>query len=278
MGSTVHKVIEECLKEIQHSRKLPPVDELQRRVAVAHDTAMNESKERLWKSHPKHHANILEHYYGLPFGKDEEQSSKEKGMMCMANWASSPCVQNLILHPKAEWLGIEASQTFALEKGVEAIVVYDFFLRWPKADGSKTMIIFDWKTGQESQKIEDQLFAYALAATTLFSASPDNLIVTPFYLASGPSGYKKYGAGQETPIDSSRLAATRAHIIDSGSRMLALHPEKDMNGLFTPPDPCQFSYPEDHRRCRRCPFQELCTTAQYQPMGWERLRELIPQK
>ena len=84
-------------------------------------------------------------------------------------------------------MGIESTQTFSLEEGVEAIVVYDFFLRWPKADGSKIMIIFDWKTGQESKKIEDQLFAYALAATTLFSVPSDGLIVSPFYLHAGPA-------------------------------------------------------------------------------------------
>ena len=278
MGSMVHKVIEEALKSIQYTKKLPSSPELVSQVSLAHDKAIAESKERLWRKHPKHHTNILEHYYGLSFGGDEEKASKEKAVACISNWVASSCVQNLILHPRSEWMGIESMQTFSLEEGVEAIVVYDFFLRWTKADGSKIMIIFDWKTGQESKKIEDQLFAYALAATTLFSVSVDNLIISPFYLAAGPSGYKKYGAEQEVAIDAEQLSATRTRIIASARQMLSLHPEKDAHGVIPAPDPRLFAYPDDRRRCRRCPFQQLCMAADFQPKGCDELRDFIPKE
>jgi hypothetical protein len=277
MGSMVHKVIEDCLKGIQYTKKTPPLTELTTQASLRYDASMKESKEHLWKKHPKHHVNIFEHFYGLPFDDSEEKALKDKALACIANWHSSPCIQNVALHPKSEWMGIETIQTFSLEENVEAIVVYDFFLRWPKSDGSKVMIIFDWKTGQESKKIEDQLFAYALAATTLFSVTSDALIISPFYLSAGPSGYKKYGAGQEISIDASQLTATRSRIITSTQQMLALHPAKNEQGVVPIPDPTLFSYPDDRRGCRRCPFQQLCVAADFQQKPYTELRALIPQ-
>lgn len=276
MGSMVHKIIEESLTSIQRTKKTPPLDDLLIQASLRYDACMKESKEQLWKNHPKHHANIFEHFYGLPFGASEEKILKDKALTCISNWYSSPCIQNIALNPKSEWMGIESTQTFSLEDAIEAIVVYDFFLRWPKADGSKTMIIFDWKTGQENKKIEDQLFAYALAATALFSVPINALIISPFYLLAGPSGYKKYGAGQEIQLDESQLAATRSRIIESTKHMLALHPQPDEQGIIPTPDPLLFSYPDDRRGCRRCPFQQLCVAADFQQKAYGELRELIP--
>ncbi len=276
MGSLVHKIIEEQLKAIQQSRQLPALDELIRRASVQFDRGLKESKEQLWKHHPKHHVNILEHFFGFAFGSGDETTLKEKAITCLTNWHASPCLNAIALHQKAEWMGIEANQTFSVEQGIEAIVVYDFFLRWPKADGSKIMIIFDWKTGQESKKTEDQLFAYALAAQTLFGESPESMILVPFYLCSGPAGYKKYGAGQKQALDAAQLTATRSRIIESTKKMLSLHPPPDAQGLVPPPDPSLFAYPEDRRGCRRCPFQELCAAADFQQKTLAELRTLIP--
>ena len=278
MGSLVHKVIEECLKKFQQTRNISSLDDLLAQASARFDGCMKESKERQWKNHPKHYSNILEHFYGLSFAEGEESVLKEKALTCIRNWYSSPCIQNIAIHPKSEWMGIESTQTFSLEEGIEAIVVYDFFLRWPKNDGSKIMIIFDWKTGQESKKIEDQLFAYALAAATLFSVPPENLIVSPFYLIAGPSGYKKYGAGQESSFDEQHLHATRQRIVESTKQMLALHPPKNEQGLIPAPDPTLFSYPDDRRGCRRCPFQQLCQASDFQQKSIEELRNLIPQE
>jgi hypothetical protein len=239
-----------------------------------YDKSIKESKEHLWKKGPKHHLNLLEHFYELPFGANEEAVLKEKAVTCITNWHSSPCIQNIALHKKSEWMGIEATQTFSVEDGVEAIVVYDFFLRWPRADGSKIMIIFDWKTGQESKKIEDQLVAYVLAATTLFSVPIESLIVSPFYLMAGPSGYKKYGAGQEISIGQEQLTQAKSRIVESAKQMLALHPKATEDGIVPTPDPTLFAYADDRRGCRRCPFQQLCSAADFQQKATAQLREL----
>jgi hypothetical protein len=269
LGSCVHKIIEETLKSCSETRRTPSAEQLMTKASAYLDRALDESKSQQWKTHPKHHCNLLEHYYGRPFGKEEEDSMRSKIHSCLTNWLASPCIEKIALDPRSKWLGIESNQTFPIEGGIEAIVVYDFFLHWTKADGTKMMLIFDWKTGQESQKIEAQLSAYALAATILFSAPLDSLIISPFYLLNGPKGYRKYGVGQEIPISQEQLSENKTRIIDSARAMLALHPSE-----AAPSDPCLFPYTEDRRGCRRCPYQQLCMAADFQPKAQAELREM----
>ena len=124
-----------------------------------------------------------------------------------------------------------------------------------------------------SPKIDAQLFAYALAATALFSVPLELLILSPFYLLEGPMGYRKYGAGQEKSLSQEELTATKARMVESARQMLALHPAPNSEGVVPPPDPCQFPYTEDRRGCRRCPYQQLCMAVDFQPKAYAELRE-----
>ena len=94
----------------------------------------------------------------------------------------------------------------------------------------------------------------------------------------GPHGYKKYGAGQETAFDDSALAATRERIIESTRHMRSFHPAKNEQGLVPTPDPTLFSYPDDRRGCRRCPFQQLCVAADFQQKNLADLRSCVPKE
>jgi len=275
MGSAVHKTIEWCLKKIEKSKEAPPIEVLHRHVAQSIETGIADSISKRWKNRPKHHTNLLEHYYGLPFSEDDQQAVHEKALLCITNWYSSACFQKLALNPKSTWLGIEVPHTFALKPGIEAIVVYDFFLSWPQEKGPPLTIIFDWKTGKRSPKVEAQLLSYALAAHTLFHTPYDALILSPFYLSEGPDGYQKIGVGQAVSIDTQKISAIKEQIIASAKEMLFLHPEKDSSGIVVPPDPAPFVYTENRRSCQRCPFQEVCQKAQYQPLSSQELRENI---
>ena len=275
MGSAVHKTLEWFLKTYKTRKNQPTLDEALLHVREACRKGFGESQQQLWKKHPKYHTNLFEHYYNQPV---DAASLEEKAKICVANWFASPCIQNVALSPKSEWKGIESIQTFALEEGIDVIVVFDFFLTWKTSPSSSTMIIFDWKTGQESQKIETQLYAYAIAANICFSAPLSSLILTPFYLSQGPNGYKKYGVNQDIPIDMEKIEETKKNILSSAKSMLGVHPQKNEEGLVLAPDPCLFPYTNDRRACRRCSYQELCQAANYQERKKEELSELIQRR
>ena len=119
LGSLVHKIIEETLKSSTQTRKSPSAQELTTKASAYLDKALAESQSQQWKSRPKHHCNLFEHYYGLPVGEDEVNAMRTKIHTCLMNWVSSPCTKNIAMDQRSEWLGIESTQTFALEEGVE---------------------------------------------------------------------------------------------------------------------------------------------------------------
>jgi hypothetical protein len=273
LGSTVHKTIEWFLKTHQKTKRTPTLDEMVSHVLDAYKKGIASSEEKLWKVSPKQNANLFEHYYHQAI---DFSASEDKAKLCIENFFASPCIQNIALSPKATWKGIEELQSFPLEKGVSAIVVYDFFLEWRASENSSYLIIFDWKTGQESAKIDSQLFAYALAAESLYSLPLEKIILSPFYLSQGPTAYKKYGVNQEIPLDRQKIDETKNSIIISAKRMLEMHPTYTEKDPYVPPSPISFPYASDRRACRKCPFQELCQATNYQDKEREELYSFIP--
>lgn len=278
VGTVVHKAIEEALVAAQPNRTLFSLEKIQERAADAFSRGLSDSRERLWLKSPKRHVNLVEHYYSLPFDKAEEQKLITKIFLCLANWHQSPCVQKGILDSRAEWLGVETSQIFEISPHVEAIVVFDLLMQWKGANGNSVTYVFDWKTGQESKRIEDQLSAYAIAVHTIFHVPLHAIVLSPFYLSAGPMAYKKYGIGQKDGLTEKQLALIKEKIEISARAMLALHPPKKPDGTIPLPDPTLFAYAEDRRCCRNCSFQELCQAAQFEAKSIEELAHLVPQR
>lgn len=278
IGSTVHKIIESVLKPLitLSTKKLPAIDALLSEGKNLFLKGLSESKAGLWKKHPKKHTHLLEDYYNLPLEKETIDASTEKVLSCLKNWYESPCIQNIALDPRAAWQDIEQAMTFEVVPGINAIVVFDFSLKWQKNPNSIDPItmIFDWKTGQDNQKIEEQLYAYALAANRLQKTPIDSILLVPFFLNEGPNGYRKIGAGQIEAIQPEKLTRIEKKIVTSSEEMLKFHTVSiDANGASTKPNPENFQYTADRGKCRRCPFLEVCDKAQFLPASIEELRK-----
>ncbi len=283
IGSIVHSVIETVMKSIagRSEKKLPELSAILAEGELRFKKGIHESTQGAWKKHPKKHAHLLEHYYHFPLSNDIIDNASKKVTTCLENWYSSPCVQNIALDSRAAWGDIEKAMTFEVQKGINAIVVFDFYLRWHKKNDQESPIImiFDWKTGQESQKIEEQLYAYALAAQKELKASIDSMILVPFYLAEGPFGYKKIGTGQIETIQREKLQKIEEKIVASSQEMLKLHDVTiDSQGASTKPDPRLFSYTSDMSKCKKCPFRQVCEKASYASLDINELREKILEK
>ena len=282
VGSVVHKVIETVLRSLsgKSSRALPPLETILKEGTRLFYKGIDESEKLLWKKHPKKHTHILEHFYQHPLDAAAIKEAEEKVKKCLENWHSSPCVQNIILNQRASWGEIEKAMNFTLEEGVQAIVVFDFSLHWQrlKNDQPPLLMIFDWKTGQDNQKIEEQLYAYALSAKKVLNASYDSMILVPFFLMEGPNGYRKVGADQIDTIDEVKLESIRKKIIASSKEMLQVHETRlDEKGASIKPDPRLFPYTEQKAKCRRCPFLAMCERAEYRDLTEEELRITVCQ-
>src|SRR5262249_48194413 len=124
-------------------------------------------------------------------------------------------------------------------------------------------ILFDWKTGEESEKTENQLMCYALFANRKWGFSFEKMILVPFYVAK--NRYQKIGFQQREPLELEKLKQVEARLEASCEAMFQLHKTDPR------PDVRLFAYAEDRKSCTGCPFKELCTSISYETLAEEEL-------
>ncbi len=267
VGSIVHKSLETSLTNSH--KNLPSVETLQAEAIQRFRKGIKEAQTHKWKDHPKKFTNLAEWYYEsirnkAPPGDDELKIYEEKIHQMVASWRNSPAITQLILAPDSRWSGIEKNIEFLTGGTIPTIVVIDFMLYWPTRDGD-ILIIFDWKTGGERKENIEQLYAYALAATRHLNQPLDKIIISPFYLAQGATGYKKFGYKQAEPLDPKIAERLESQIVQEGQKLLNIH-KTDQE------DPLKFAYTEERGKCQNCPFIEVCQKAEYAPLSKDELR------
>ena len=256
VGSLVHKVIEESVPSLIQTKKLPPKSALLEKGKTLLSKGLEESSSKAWLTHPKKHTNLLEDYY--QHHKPSYEELEHKVTTCLSNWYDSPLTQGMLLHPNTTFGDVEKLMQFSLGADMQCIVVFDLYVHWKREEKDEKLLIFDWKTGSESDRIMKQMAAYALAAIHLLRVPLSSIIVCPFYLMDSPTAYKKIGAGSPHPLSEKDIEETKRSISSALQEMKELHVEGRL------PDPTRFPYVEERRQCRFCPFQELCEKASFQ--------------
>jgi len=268
VGTVVHGAIEETLKTSMTAREkqLPTREELFARGEKIFQKGLASSRSRAWIEAPKKNTNLFEHYYSAPGAPDPitpqiEAENLEKIRRCLDNWLASP-IAKMAYDGRATWLSVEELASFTLE-AFKIIVVIDFAMRW-----NGTTIFFDWKTGKENEKTEEQLYAYALYGNRLLGIPYEKLILSPFYLAD--NNYTKIGGGQATTISPERMKEVEAKIVASCKVMAEKH-------SLVKPDPKLFPHTSNKALCRRCPFSELCMASDFQNLSYAELAGRVPE-
>ena len=282
VGSVVHTTLEKALKDKQKTGKLATLPQLQKKAQELLLKGIKDSEEELWRKSPKHRANLFEVYYGSRYGDTQLDQltideGREKVDRCLEHWMESPIVQNLILSPRSQWMSIEVLDSFKVEEKFKVYVVIDFAMKWLLQSKEDVLVLFDWKTGKETEKTIDQLYSYALYGHTVWGFSYDKMILSPFYLDSGK--YQKVGFQGEEPIRPEKVAETERFIAESSKNMLSLvdAPTVDEQIASNKVLPTACSYTAQRRACNRCPFRELCQSVEYQDADAGQLRAAAAQ-
>jgi CRISPR/Cas system-associated exonuclease Cas4 (RecB family) len=267
IGTVVHSTIEHFLKKRMAIEK----DTLMHHAELAFEKGLVEAKEGTWKKSPKKHTNLFEFYHGPGVSDEAIEHAKQKIATSLENWYASSIVQSLLFHKAASIHSIEELSFFQLQNAFKIIVVIDLALFWKNSDGTKTAILFDWKTGKETEKTENQLYLYAIFAHSVWKIPYDKIILSPFYLFD--NAYYKIGAKQDKTLDLDKVKKTEDEVFDSCKKLSTYHPTPENKTSVE-----QFSYTNAREKCRTCPFKAVCEGAQYEAKGAEELRELVAEK
>ncbi len=284
IGSVVHETIEHFLKARQFSlqRERPTFEELISFADAKFHKGLEDTKNEAWRKAPKKHANLFEYYFGKqekkggadfdPFTAEVKQESERKIAQCLANWQNSP-IAKMAFDTRASWLSIEELSHFMLAGRYKILVVIDFAMKWQQSQTQEALVLFDWKTGAESEKTEEQLYSYAIFANRTLQMPYERIILSPFYLFTNK--YTKIGYQQEVTLDLERVKEVEQNILTSCEAMSAKIPTLTPLATDPQPDPRLFSYTENRAMCPRCPFKNVCTKADYQDRSKEELTFLV---
>jgi hypothetical protein len=261
VGTVVHNTVEQFLKKVQVNKERFTEEALIAHGVNLFSLGIEEAKTDKWKKAPKKHTNLFEYYYGAGLSDETIEKAKEKVTLALTNWNRSQIVRDLLFHPATSLLTIEALEFFQLDNQYKIIVVIDLALLWKGR--TENYILFDWKTGSETAKTEQQLYCYALFANKVWKVPLERIVLAPFYLVSNT--YYKIGAGCERPIDPAVLIETEKQIVESCKELVVLHQNQA---------PENFPYTEERGKCQSCPFKQLCEKADYKNLAKAELREL----
>jgi len=265
VGSCVHKVIEETLK---NPFQKPSKTAFCNRGVELFEKGIQETKEGQWKKAPKKFCNLYEFAFfdpqiaAEPLSKEKEEESKEKIITCLSNWISSP-VGEMVFSERAKIVSVEELQFFYIE-GFKILVVIDCALCWKGV--KDTYILFDWKTGKETEQTKEQLLSYALFAHKALKVPYEDIILSPYYLFQNQ--YRKIGKGQEIDVQDDELIRLEEKIVTNCRKMT----EKPTD------DPQHFPYTTKRYSCSSCSFKNLCGHLKYENRSKEELQEVVQQE
>ena len=263
VGTVVHNTIEQFLKKKVRFEK----EALLRHGKNAFEKGLKEARDGSWRISPKKHTNLFELYYGAGLGDDTLEQARQKITVSLENWYDSSVVQSLLFHKAASIRSVEELSFFQLENTFKIIVVIDLALAWQTKDGKETVILFDWKTGKETEKTEKQLYLYALFANRVWQTPYEQIILSPFYLFENT--YYKIGAQQEKTLDLQKVQETVDTVSQSCKKLVTLHPKPSCEA-----GPQAFHYTDNREKCKTCPFKAVCEAAKYEAKSKDQLREL----
>lgn len=245
-GSIVHETVAEALR--RYSMKSTPIraGELQANARLKLRAGWIEAAvERAWERYPKKN-NLWELYYGngktLPPEKTDR--IKQKVNDCLAAFADSAVLQEILAVPYPAWKPIDKLESFQLD-GLKVWCAVDFAY----TDPAGHLRILDWKTGAEDENaIRLQLACYTFFAGEKWLVKPEAVRVYGVFLRDGALA-KEYPASPELLVEARDQILTSA----AGMRALLADPEKNV-----PRAEEEFPLCDGDRPCTRCNYREAC--------------------
>ncbi len=209
-----------------------------------------ESQTEAWRTNPKRHCCLHEHYY-KSFPKNGERETvihlREHIKSCIANFIKSTLPRLESIRAEQEITIADADsktiESFDFE-GIKIYAIPDYAYRT-----GDEVCIHDWKTGRESEHHFEQMRIYGLWANRKHGVLPEKCRVFIEYLATGKT--------KSALLSESDLAAATDNIMFSIAEMseYLVNGDRERNQPL-PMEDWELTASQHH--CAVCNFYELC--------------------
>jgi CRISPR/Cas system-associated exonuclease Cas4 (RecB family) len=243
LGDAIHQVAQAGLTEWQQEKAIRSKEDMVMLVRGHLNQAFKDSKQlERWLDYPKKTMMLHEMYYGgaLPLKKVDQIKSRMHA--CIDHFYTSPTYQELLHDDSIQVAEVEQLNTIFL---LDDKVYVKLDLLYTRADG--TWVIVDWKTGKDSETIEQQMLVYALYLKEQYKVPLEKMELRIEYLVPGES--VKVEATEEG------IRSTKQWMVGSIEEM-KLYVEDDQ--LNKPLDASAFPAEPSAFKCGSCNFFEIC--------------------
>ncbi len=239
-GEVVHGTVETALRDLRAGHTRPVTDwiaEVRRRL----NAGWQGSREEKWRSDPKRHTNLFEHFHGLPVDEADIARTRDRAVQCIENFFASAAWSEARESDTAKWRALEELDSFDLGD-FGAWVKIDF----AREDADGLVWLIDWKTGRVEEEHRDQLLAYALHAHRVWKIPPERIRLAAAYLREGRT--------ETSAVTADDLARAEASILAVCGAMAGACDDAALNTTSEK----NFPKTDNRRECARCFFQSLC--------------------
>lgn len=241
-GDALHQVAEMHIRQWQGKNHLFSYQELFGRVRNMMNQAVLESKnvEQWWEA-PKKRKMLVEMYYYNQLPAKVVGAIKDRMDTCLTHLLDSESLQEIITDPRVEILEMEKLNTIFV-RGEKVYVKLDVLYKL-----GDRYIIVDWKTGQEDESIEEQLYLYAYYLTREMGIPLEQIEIRTEYLLAGIC--------KKTYVTEANLEEIEEKIVTSTADMKSYLQDPAANQPLGVRD---FEGAANPRSCRFCNYRQLC--------------------
>lgn len=252
MGNAVEHTLRKAIRHAQQGDPLSAETLYQRYTRDYLNAAWKQSREGLWRTHPKKYICLFEHYYGAD-ATDAEQKEwiafiARQCRLCVDHFVETVLPRLAGVRPEDEvaiaHVGAGGDpESFALD-GTKIYAIPDYVYR-----RGEEWFIHDWKAGKQKPVHRDQMLLYALWARSRHQVAPERLTLLLEYLSLKES--------VRIAVDSDILEQTVETIRNSVAEMSDYVVDGDLNRNQPLPRE-DWDLAADPLTCRLCNFYELC--------------------
>jgi len=243
VGTVVHNVIEEAIKEFRKVGIWPTIEDSKEKVLEQLRKGWTESTKKDWKSNPKK-INFFEHYYNEPPTKERLQGYKDKALRCIEAFYECYIFGLMSNLDDKDWIEAEEFQKFLMKTGEEVSVKLDCAFRY-----EGLVYIVDWKTGKPNKDIIDQVVTYSMYALKKgWIKNVEDLVILPVFL----------GFFHEAPETSIPMIEITRKQIDRQVAIIKKEYPLLVKAHENRGDEDYFEKTPNTNKCNYCQFKEIC--------------------
>ncbi|PWK08388.1 PD-(D/E)XK nuclease family protein [Tumebacillus permanentifrigoris] len=241
-GDALHQLADMYIRQWQAKGHLFSFTELYDKLRNLMNQAVLESKNvPQWAEAPKKRKMLVEMYYYQQLPKKIVESIKERMDTCLQNLLDSESLREITTDPRVEILEMEKLNTIYV-RGEKVYVKLDILYRI-----GERYIIADWKTGQEDDSIEEQLYLYAYYLTRELGVPLEQIEIRTEYLLPGTC--------KKTTVTAANIEQIEEKIVASTTEMKSYLQNPVQNQPLSILDFQGAAHP---RSCRFCNYRQLC--------------------